>query len=154
MLRQLKIPIFRYMVINYANKLVEGTELEAKLKHKEVRRYWYYHWLSRCKRLHTSNIRPLEMTRAQWATPENALKHYEVLRDLLLELGIAAKVPEFNPDVPYAEELKILKPGRIFSMDETRLTNDTTDSNKSKANRSILGVGRRRRHVAGEQGRR
>ena len=62
------------------------------------------------------------MTRAQWATPENALKHYEVLADLLVELGIAARVPDFDPDEPYAEELKILKPGRILSMDETRLS--------------------------------
>ena len=37
------------------------------------------------------------------------------------------------------QPIKITKPGRIFSMDETRLTNDATTCSKAKANRSVIG---------------
>ncbi|KAL3903345.1 MAG: hypothetical protein SGPRY_011715 [Prymnesium sp.] len=79
-----ELPIFRFMIINYVNVLVKGTEIAEKLKHKEVQRHWYYNWLSRCQRLKTANIKPLEITRAKWATPENVLKHYEMLEEMML----------------------------------------------------------------------
>jgi hypothetical protein len=90
-LRELNLPIFRYMIMNYVNTLIRGTSIVEKLKHKEVRRHWYYNWLARCSRLKTANIRPLEMSRAQWATPENIKRHYDMLRDKMLELNLAAK---------------------------------------------------------------
>ena len=34
--------IFRFMVINYVNVLIRGTEIEEKFKDKEVKRDWYY----------------------------------------------------------------------------------------------------------------
>jgi hypothetical protein len=137
-LREMQLPIFRFMVLNYVNKLLEGTTLQQQLKHKEVRRHWYYNWLSRCSRLKTANIRPLEITRAKWATPENVKHHYEMLAELLIQTGIGVSVP-CDLNIPYAESLKIIKPEMLASMDETRLTNDTTEKNKSKANRSLVG---------------
>ena len=58
---------------------------------------------------------------------------------MLLETKLAVRVEGFDSSVPYAEELKIVRPERVFSMDESRLTNDTTEKTKAKANRSIVG---------------
>ena len=138
-LRELNLPIFRFMIMNYVNTLIAGTSLAEQLVGKEVRRHWYYNWLGRCQRLTTGNIRPLEITRAQWATPENVKKHYDMLAVLMVELNIAVPNPAYDPTVENSEVVKIAKPERIFSMDETRLTNDTTEKSKAKANRSLVG---------------
>ena len=137
-MREMRVPIFQSMILNYANALVRGTEMAELFKHHEVRRHWYYHWLGRCKRLKTGNIRPLEVTRAKWATPENALQHYEMLADLMVELGLAVRNENFKEDEENSEPVKIIKPGRIFSMDETRLTNDATVCSKAKSSRTLL----------------
>ena len=139
-LREMRIPVFQAMVLNYCNKLIAGTEMEALFKHKEVRKHWYYHWLGRCERLKTGNIRPLELTRAKWSTPDNAKRHYEMLADIFVDLGLAVRNPTFDAEVKMSEPVIITKPGRIFSMDETRLTNDTMEKHKGKGCRSILGV--------------
>ena len=141
-LREMNLPVFRFMVMNYVNVLIEGTVFAEKLAHREVRKCWYYNWLGRCKRLTTANLRPLEVTRAQWATPDNVKRHYDMLVEKFLEIGVAVRVTGYDPEKPYAEELKITKPSRIFSMDESRLTNDTTEKSKAKQNRSIVGKGR------------
>jgi hypothetical protein len=65
LLRDMKLPVFRYMVLNYMNVLIEGTEIAERFKDKEVTRGWYYRWLGRCTKLKTANLTPLEMTRAQ-----------------------------------------------------------------------------------------
>mmetsp|Transcript_49990 Transcript_49990/g.130204 ORF Transcript_49990/g.130204 Transcript_49990/m.130204 type:complete len:282 (+) Transcript_49990:248-1093(+) len=136
-LTELKLPCFRFMIMNYVNVLIKNTAIAAQLKHKEVRRHWYYNWLGRCKRLTTANIRPLEITRAQWATPENVATHYDMLAAKILELELGVRNPHYDPTVPYSEQLKITKPHRIASMDETHLTNDTTTVGKSKCNRTL-----------------
>ena len=138
-LRAMRLPILRCMVINYVNVLVEGTEAQEMLKHGEVRNYWYYNFLTRAHRLQTANIKPLEVKRAQWATSENALKHYTQLAEMLVETGIDVPNPNFDPKDPTSEQVKIVKPSRLASMDETRLSNDTTENNKSKVCRSIVG---------------
>ena len=56
-----------------------------------------------------------------------------------MDLGLAVRNPGFDPKVVNSEMVKITKPSRIFSMDETRLTNDTTEKHKGKNCRSILG---------------
>ena len=75
-LRLMRIPIFQSMIINFANTLIRGTDMETQFKYKEVRRHWYYARRGRCSYLKTGNSRPLEMTRAKWATAKNALTHY------------------------------------------------------------------------------
>ena len=64
LLREMKLPIFRYMIMNYVNVLIEGTEVAEQFKDGQVKRNWYYRWLGRCTRLTTANLTPLEMTRA------------------------------------------------------------------------------------------
>jgi len=78
-LRELKLPVFRFMVLNYINVLVANTDIAERLRHKEVRRHWYYNWLGRCKRLKTATVTPLELTRAQWATAANSRTKYDLL---------------------------------------------------------------------------
>ena len=139
LLREMKLPIFRFMVLSYVNTLLAGTAEADMLKHREVRKHWYYNWLGRCTRLKTANIRPLEITRAQWATPSNILRHYEMLADMLVQLNIAVRNPDFDPTVPLSEPVKIVKPGRLGSMDESRLLNDSTEVGKKKDNRILMG---------------
>jgi hypothetical protein len=49
----MKLPLFRNMIMKYVNTLAAGAPIADKLKHKEVRRHWYYNWLRRCSRLTT-----------------------------------------------------------------------------------------------------
>jgi len=151
-LRQMQLPCFRFMIINYVNTLIKGTAIAEQLKHKEVRRHWYYNWLSRCKRLTTANLKPLELTRAQWATVENVEKHYNMLAELLIDLKLAVPNPSYDPEVKLSERVIIVKPGRIASMDETRLTNDTTEKTKGKRNRSIVSKGNDSREALANKG--
>ena len=139
-LRQMRIPIFQSMIMNFANTMIRGNALEEQFKHKEVRRHWYYHWLGRCNHLKTANIRPLEITRAKWATAKNALDHYNLLADMMVQLGLAVRNTAFVEGEELSEPIKITKPGRIFSMDETRLTNDATTASKAKGNRTVIGT--------------
>ena len=60
---------------------------------------------------------------------------------MLVQHGIAVSNPTYNPNKAYDEVVKIIKPGRIISMDETRLTNDTMEAHKGKNNRSLLSKG-------------
>ena len=138
-LREMNIPIFRFMVLNYVNRLIIGTDIALLFKDHQVKRNWYYNWLKRCPRLTNGNLRQLKVTRAKWATPENIKIHYDMLEERFIELGLAVRNPAFKPDEPFSESIKIIKPGRIASMDETRLTNDTTDATKSKNLRLLMG---------------
>jgi hypothetical protein len=151
-LREMKLPLFRNMIMKYVNTLAAGTPIADKLKHKEVRRHWYYNWLRRCSRLTTGNLTPLEMSRAQWATAANAKKHYDLLAEIFVDATVATPNPDYNPDEPYSERLLITKPDRIFSMDETRLTYDASEKNKANKNRSIIVRGGGRDVLANKRG--
>ena len=152
LLREMSLPVFRSMVLSYMNQLVEGTDLAERFKHHEVRRDWYYRWLGRATRLTTGNLRPLEVARAQWATSMNAKTHYQMLADLLLKLKLAVPNPGHDPERHNSEPIFITHPGRVFSMDETRLTNDMTESTKSSQNRSIISVGDDKNFLANKGG--
>ena len=107
-LMEMKLPIFRFMVINYVNRLIEGTVYAEALKEKEVKRDWFYRWLSRSTRLKTANLTPLEMTQAQWATVENVKKHYDMLAEILVQAKIGMKNPYFDPEKPHDQRLFIV----------------------------------------------
>ncbi len=68
-------------------------------------------------------------------TVENLKIYFDVARDVLVNAGVAVHNPEFNPDVPYSEELRIVAPERICSYDETRVELDCTDPNKGASDR-------------------
>ena len=52
-LREMNLPVFRFMVLNYVNVLIADTDIAEQLKDKEVKREWYYKWLGRSTRLKT-----------------------------------------------------------------------------------------------------
>ena len=62
----MKLPIYRDSILDYINRLIEGTPQQELFKHKKVRKDWFYHFLGRSSKLKTSNIRPLEAKRAEW----------------------------------------------------------------------------------------
>ena len=74
----------------------------------------------------TGSLRPLEQTRAEWHTAENLKTYFEVVKGVLLKAGVAVPHPDFDPELPYSEELLITKPERIGSYDETRVELDCT----------------------------
>jgi len=115
-LREMNLPVYKSMVLSYVNTLLRGTEIARKLKHHEVRKHWYYNWLSRCSRLRTANVKPLELARAEWGTSENAKKHYDLLADVLISTGLAIERASYDPNEPCCERLTLLKPERLFSM--------------------------------------
>jgi hypothetical protein len=78
--------------------------------------------------LGVGNARPLEIARALWTTSSNIGKHYKVLEDTLLEAGLAVVNEGFDPNKPFDEPIKITKPERIFSFDETRIQMDMADA--------------------------
>ena len=139
LLREMKLPIYRDSILDFLNRNVEGTPQQEQFKHKEMRKDWYYHFLKRSSKLTTANIRPLEAKRVAWATAANVSTHYDMLRDLMIDLGIAVKNASHDPHDKDSQEVIIVEPGRFVSMDETRLTNDSTEHNKFKNYRSIVG---------------
>ena len=44
-----------------------------------------------------------------------AVTHYSMLADMLVELSLAVRNPQFDPAVEYSEAVKITKPERLFS---------------------------------------
>lgn len=146
-LRAHHIPVLKCNVIGYANRMLKGSTDALAFKHGEVDDAWYYRFLKR-HQFHTGNQRPLEISRAEWATAENAAKHYALLEKILVEHGLAVENPEYNPDAefdphrPAGEQLQtqsiiILKPDRIVSFDETRLTLDQTEASRANADRGV-----------------
>ena len=64
-----------------------------------------------------------------------------MLVDICCSARVAVRNEAFKPDEPRSERIIFTKPWRVFSMDESRLTNDTTVKDKSKANRSVVSTG-------------
>ena len=58
----------------------------------------------------------------------------------MVKLGLAVRNTAFVEGEELLQPIKITKPGRIFSMDETRLTNDATTASKAKGNRTVIGT--------------
>ena len=56
-LRELNLPVFRFMVLNYVNVLVSGTAIAEQLKDREVKRGWYDRWLGRCAGVYGTLVR-------------------------------------------------------------------------------------------------
>ena len=47
-------------------------------------------------------------------------------RDVLINAGVAKLNADFDPDVPFSEEIVITRPERICSYDETKMELDCT----------------------------
>jgi hypothetical protein len=79
----------------------------------------------------------LELTRKEWYTAENLAIYFEVSKGVLLNAGVAVVNPDYDPNVPYSEEILITIPGRIGSYDETKMKLDCTRGGKGKKDRTV-----------------
>ena len=68
---------------------------------------------------------------------ENLETYFEVARDVLLDAGVAVRNPNYDPSVPYSEEILITHPERIFSYDETKVELDCTKGGSRKRDRFV-----------------
>lgn len=154
-MRALKFPVFRDKVMAMARALVAGTYHEIAWENETgPGASWYYGFLRR-HGLYTNDLSPLECTRAQWTTAENALKHYDILMNVFLDLGIAVTNDAFDPTKENSEPIIIKKPSRIVSFDETKLSMDMTVQSRGKKLRSVTVPGEqyeKKEHLAAKGG--
>jgi hypothetical protein len=115
---------------------------------------WYWSHIHAAPGCGSKKARPLAVVRAMWTTSENLDTHYIVLMDLLVDLGIAVVneeyVPTFDPTKdeskfadkfmdPRCQPVTIIKPDRLFSMDETDLNLDQSKGTGDATQRSFHG---------------
>ena len=55
----------------------------------------------------------MEKTRTDWYTPENLAIYFDVSKGALLKAGVAILNPDYNPELPYSQEILITHPERI-----------------------------------------
>ncbi len=66
----------------------------------------YRGWLGRMEFL-TIALRPLEQTKADYNTLENMTAYYDVSKGVLLNAGVAILNPNYNPELPYSQDIMI-----------------------------------------------
>lgn len=142
-MRALKFPLFKESVIASANNALEGTIYLQRFKHQTLDKDWYYRFLrSYSHMLGTENQRPIEVTRAKWATAKNIGEWYEMLADALVDNKVAVRNPKYDPNAPFgspdSEPIYITAPDRIISFDETRIELDMTQASKAKGERTLV----------------
>lgn len=142
-MRALRFPMFKDTVVAAANYTLEGTNYLQKFKHQRLDSDWYYRFLKTHNHLFsTANQRPLEITRAKWATAANIGQWYDMIADVLVDKGLAVKNPNYDvnakPGSADCEPIHITKPDRILSFDESRIELDMTQATKSNESRTIV----------------
>ena len=135
-LRRRKFPVFPEEIIRWAAEEIEGTVYADNFPNGVPTTGWYRGWLRRME-FTTGVLRPLEQTRAEWYTPENLAYYFEVARDVLLDAGVAIRNPDYDPNIPYSEEIFIIHPERICSYDETKCELDCTRGGAGKKDRLV-----------------
>ena len=132
-----KLPVFADDVMGWCTELIHGTVYEKNFPPDgKATEGWYRKFLERTEML-TGTERPLEITRAEWLTVDNLQRYFEVAEGVLLQAGVAARNPDYDPDVPYSEPVLITLPERIVSFDEYRVELDSTDTSKAKSDRMV-----------------
>jgi hypothetical protein len=131
-LRALKHPVYKEDIKAWATEFVESS--------LSITDSWYYGYLKRQK-LETGFVSCLEQDRANWLKSGNIKIWYDILEKLLLQ----TKIGEINPDYDEANprmspKIKIVKPERIASLDETRIEADMTGEGKHNSLRIVKGL--------------
>ncbi len=70
---------------------------------------------------------------------ENLATYFEVARDVMLDARVAARIPDYDPEIPYREQILITHPERICSYDETKMELDCTKGGAGRRDRYIRG---------------
>ncbi len=87
-------------------------------------------------------LRPLEQARNDWYTVENLTTFFEVAREVLLGAGVAIRNPDYDPKVPYYEEIIITRPERTGSYDETKMELGCTRGGAGSRDRFLIRSGK------------
>ena len=135
-MREKKLPVFPSDVKAWCTSLIEGTPAQSRFLEGKASEGWYRNFLRR-NNLETGAFSPLEMTRAEWLTPDNLKVYYETAEGVLLKAGVAERNQHYDPKDPYSQSIIITHPERIASFDETRVELDQTHATKAKMDRSI-----------------
>ena len=84
-------------------------------------------------------LRPLEQTRSEWYPASNLAIYFEVSRDVLLDVGMDVRKPDYDSESPYSKKILITHRERICSYDETKTELDCTKGGAGKRDRYIRG---------------
>jgi hypothetical protein len=124
--RRLKYPVYKFDVIEWANKLIQDTPVQKNFKGGIVSDNWYYSFLTEYD-LSTEDLRPLDITRKKWETSGKIKEHYDLLQDTFLKLNLAVVNPDYKKGVQnYSEPIFITHPDRVCEFDETGFSLDMT----------------------------
>ncbi len=85
--------------------------------------------------------RPLELTRAEWASPINIEKYFDVAVEIMVNADVAKPNPQYDPTKPYDEAILITRPSIIPSFDESRVNLDSIETSKGKTDKSLRAPG-------------
>ena len=103
------------------NILRKDPERAALIGEHGVTHGWFQRFCIR-NGIRTGKPCGLEVLRARWVTAENAVKHYEVLKDALVSTGVAVVNEEYDRTTQGSSELIFVHPGRLVSLDETNIS--------------------------------
>ena len=87
--------------------------------------------------LESESVKPVEVERMSWTTPENLRKHYAVIEKVAIERGYGVANEDYDESNPSSPRLLWTRPERVNSFDEKKLTLDQNAKNKSKSNRTL-----------------
>ncbi len=135
-MREQHYPVFPEDVMKWAAKAIAGTDPDSYFPAGTPTRGWYRGWLKRIKFL-TRSLRPLELTRKEWFTAENLATYFEISKGVLSNTGVAVVNLDYDPNVPYSEEILITKPERICFYDETKMQLDCTRGGKGRTYNNV-----------------
>ena len=88
--------------------------------------------------LESESVKPVEVERVSWTTPENLRKHYAVVEKVAIERGYGVANAEYDESDPSSPRILWTKPERVNSFDEKKLTLDQNSKNKSNKNRTLI----------------
>ncbi len=79
----------------------------------------------------------MEQTRIEWYIIENVKIFFDVSKGALLKAGVADLNADFDPELPYSQEIMITKPERICFYDETKMELDCAKGGKGKKDQTL-----------------
>jgi len=109
-------------VLRLATKIVQTDVERAQLINESgITKGWFSGFCVR-NGIRTGKSHGLDVQRAKWLTSENAMTHYNVLKDVLLEKGVAVLNDDYEPTTEGSSELIMNHAGRLVSLDETSIS--------------------------------
>jgi len=135
-MREQPYPVFSDDVLKWAAEAIEGVDAASYFPDGKPTKGCYHGWLRRMEFL-TGALRPLKLTTKELYTAENLATYLNVSKGVILKAGVAVVNPDYDPEVPYSQEILIIHPDRICSYDETKMELDCTKGGKGRKDRTL-----------------